>query len=414
MLGEKITLGSKLEATAYTAATLAAADYDILLKELTYNFDFAEYKRKYLTGYLSQNKTIIGKQGAGCNFVVDLTEPTNLLRFHPVTKLMQACGCREVYHFAETGDNNNQLSGYTGLYGINPTVNTSAAGELFLSIVDDGGGAYHVNFYTETGRTTLVAHTASYTTTGKKKVFADSASGISGYITVNAVTAVDVDITITIDGCYWAPYSKHTTKPITLEVCEPDEGVEPVQLITRIAGAMGNVKIVNNVVGEPIRLEFEFKGRLLTIVDRPWADYIEFNAASEGEVSRVLGATITHNSIEQLLDKFTLDKANSIQMKTRASDNTGWDGAYIESQDSIFSCDPYTRTMAGEPDYTDWRNAVTGVLSGTIGNYKLIADAAQKTNIAPNLRNGSRVYDKTFTLTGVEDNEWRLGTGVIT
>lgn len=415
MLENKLTVGSKLESVPYTAETLAAADYNIQMRELTYNFDFAEYKRKYLNGKLSPSKSVIGKQGAGCNFVVDLTEGTAAVIPHAVTKLLQACGCREIPHFAEAGDNNNQLSTYTDIDGIVYGTNTSASGILYVSIVDDTGGFFHVNFYRDSSRTLLVAHTATYNTTGRKALIADNTSGLSGFITVTAVTAADVDITATLVGVSWMPNSFYTTKPITLEVVEMDEGLTPVQLVTKFGGMMGNCKIVLNTVGDPLRLEFEFRGKLISITDRTFANMINFVAANEGNTSRVLSATITHNAIEQQLDKLTLDFGNEIQMKVLASDPTGYAGAYISARESKITCDPYTRTIAGEPDYMDWKNMTAGVFQMLLSMYTLSAPVAQKVGLGPNVRNGSRIYDKTFLCAGSSgDDEWRLLSGSLT
>lgn len=413
MLENKITVGTKLEATPGTGETLAAADYNLEVRDLSYNFDFAEYKRKYLNGKLSPAKSVIGKQGAGASFAMDLTEGTTALIKHPVTKLFQACGMREIHHFAEAND--TQLSTYTDIDGIVYGTNTSAGGIIYISIVDDTGGFFHVNMYSDAGRTALIAHTATYNSTGRKLLIADNASGISGAITVTAVSAADVDITITIVGVSWMPDSRLTTKPITIEVCEMDEGMTPNQLVTKFAGCMGNAKLVLNTVGEPLRIEFEFQGKLLSITDRTFANMITFAAGAQGETTRVLSCNITHNAIEQQLDKFTLDLGNELQMKTLASDPTGYSHCQIVGREVKISCDPYTRQLAAEADYTDWKNMTAGIFLLITGNYTISAPVAQKIGIAPNVRNGSRIYDKTFLCAGSSgDDECRLLSGSLT
>ncbi len=415
MLENKLTVGSKIESVPGTAETLLAADYNIEMRELTYNFDFAEYKRKYLNGYLSPSRSVIGKQGAGCNFTVDLTEGISAVQAHAVTKLLQGCGCREIPHFSEAGDNNNQLSTYTDIDGVSYSVNTSAGGVIYISIVDDTAGFFHLNLYKDSGRTQLVAHTATYNSIGRKALVADNTSGISGFITATVLTAADVDIAITLVGISWMPNSRYTTKPITLEVVEMDEGLTPVQLVTKFGGMMGNCKVVLNTVGDPLRLEFEFRGKLISITDRTYANMIEFVAASQGNTSRVLSSVITHNAIEQQLDKFTLDFGNEIQMKVLASDPTGYAHAQITARESKISCDPYTRTLAGEPDYTDWKNMTAGIFQLLCSMYTVSAPVAQKTALGPNVRNGSRIYDKTFLCAGtVGDDEFRILSGSLT
>jgi hypothetical protein len=94
----------------------------------------------------------------------------------------------------ETGDNNNQLSGWEYVNGVSSS-NTDR-GIVYVSIIDDGGGFYHVNLYKDSGRTQLVGHTASYNGTGDQSIVADNSSGLGGHITIDATTAADTDITV--------------------------------------------------------------------------------------------------------------------------------------------------------------------------------------------------------------------------
>ena len=95
----------------------------------------------------------------------------------------------------ESGDNNNQLSTFTNITGVTDD-NTDAEKALHFSIVDDTGGFFHIDIYKEVGRTTLQGHTGTYNSTGAKAIVADNASGLGGTVTVDAVTAVDVDIKV--------------------------------------------------------------------------------------------------------------------------------------------------------------------------------------------------------------------------
>jgi hypothetical protein len=98
---------------------------------------------------------------------------------------------------SEAGDNNNQLSGWANFTGMKLAVNTDNAGKVWVNIVDDGAGYFHVDIYKDTakGAGNLVAHTATYNSTGAKALVADNTSGVGGTITIDAVTAADTDIT---------------------------------------------------------------------------------------------------------------------------------------------------------------------------------------------------------------------------
>lgn len=96
----------------------------------------------------------------------------------------------------EANDNNNQLSGWSNITGAALGVNCDTAGKIYATIVDDGGGSYHVDFYKATARAVgdLVGHTASYSGAGAQAIVADNSSGLGGTITIDAVTAADADI----------------------------------------------------------------------------------------------------------------------------------------------------------------------------------------------------------------------------
>ena len=89
--------------------------------------------------------------------------------------------------FVLTNDPDGQLSAFDGITGIVVGGNTDPFGKLFLTVVDDGGGLFHVDFYLNPLRTMLVAHTASYSVTGSQAVLPDGGSGLGGTVTINAL-----------------------------------------------------------------------------------------------------------------------------------------------------------------------------------------------------------------------------------
>lgn len=93
----------------------------------------------------------------------------------------------------ESGDDNTQVSGYENITGV-VDGNTDDSKSLHFSIVDDTGGFWHIDVYKGAARTTLEAHTATYNSMGAKALVADGGSGLGGTITVDALTAADVDI----------------------------------------------------------------------------------------------------------------------------------------------------------------------------------------------------------------------------
>jgi hypothetical protein len=91
----------------------------------------------------------------------------------------------------DKNDTGNQLTPYrvTGI-----TFANSDNGKLYVSIIDDTGGFWHIALYSDLARTHLVGHTATYNTNGNKAIVADNTSGLGGTITVNARTAANATI----------------------------------------------------------------------------------------------------------------------------------------------------------------------------------------------------------------------------
>lgn len=95
----------------------------------------------------------------------------------------------------EYNDGSNQLSGYAALTGVNSAL-LQFRGRLYVSIIDDTGGYYHIAVYKDAARTLLVGHTVTYNSTGSKTVLEDNDSGLGGNITVDAVVGADSDICV--------------------------------------------------------------------------------------------------------------------------------------------------------------------------------------------------------------------------
>jgi len=114
---------------------------------------------------------------------------------------------------AETNDNNNQLRYWWAMTGM--TAANTDYGRVYISIVADGGGFYHVNVYRDAARANLVGHTASYNATGWQAVVPDAASGLGGYINIQAVTAADADIYVDFGLCTTIMYYPNVIRALS-------------------------------------------------------------------------------------------------------------------------------------------------------------------------------------------------------
>lgn len=96
-----------------------------------------------------------------------------------------------------SGDAGALLSAYS-FTGATKGTNTDSAGRVYLNVVDDGSGYRHVDVYKDSARTSLVAHTATYNTTGAKSLVADGGSGLTGSVTVATVAGTFTDLIVTV------------------------------------------------------------------------------------------------------------------------------------------------------------------------------------------------------------------------
>jgi hypothetical protein len=88
-----------------------------------------------------------------------------------------------------------QLDDWENITGVDCD-NTASGGRMYVKIIDDTGGYFHVALYDAAAMAAgdLVGHTATYNTTGAKAIVADNTSGLGGTLTVDEVLAADSDI----------------------------------------------------------------------------------------------------------------------------------------------------------------------------------------------------------------------------
>jgi prepilin-type N-terminal cleavage/methylation domain-containing protein len=102
----------------------------------------------------------------------------------------------ELDFYAESGDDRNQLSGYGNLDNIKTS--NSDKGILYINIEAATPPAYQVKIYSDSGRTSLVAHTDPYERPGEVSIIPDLApsDNLTGWLYVDAVVGTDTDIVI--------------------------------------------------------------------------------------------------------------------------------------------------------------------------------------------------------------------------
>jgi len=94
-LENKSTVYGKLEGTAYTGETLADADFNARVREITYSFDVAEYRRLVADGKLDFHGSVKGKQTAKIGFKMDVAPGLTAATDPAWSKMLQACGLKK-------------------------------------------------------------------------------------------------------------------------------------------------------------------------------------------------------------------------------------------------------------------------------------------------------------------------------
>lgn len=180
--------------TIYGPGTLSTLKNETTGDELLFNMAIA--KGEVITIDLSENaKTITNNLGT--SRLADLYPQSDIATWALAPDPEAASGNNIISVYItgqplEYNDGSNQLTYYELVTGL--TLGNTNAGRLYFSIIADGGGFYHVGIYEDAARTLLVAHTATYNSTGSKALVADNSSGIGGAIYVSAVVGADADI----------------------------------------------------------------------------------------------------------------------------------------------------------------------------------------------------------------------------
>lgn len=93
MLLEQKAFGvAKQEATPYTAESLASADFDIELEELSWSENILEFQRKVADGTLDSFNSVMGKQEGSFSFMTPMNPGTTVNTETAWSKFLQSCG----------------------------------------------------------------------------------------------------------------------------------------------------------------------------------------------------------------------------------------------------------------------------------------------------------------------------------
>lgn len=179
-----------------------------------------------------------------------------------------------------------------------------------------------------------------------------------------------------ISGVFYMTSALYSNTSATIEIVEKLEGTSASQVVVKLKGCVGNVKIVFDSIGKPAKLEFEFKGAISSITDRSFSSILTPGSFDTTVPPVLMSATITAFSELLKLDKFSMDLGNQIEMEMDASEETGYKQAHVVNRNPVWSADPYLALIATNSHYARWTGGTLGSLSLTLGSTITLAAPA--------------------------------------
>lgn len=173
--------------------------------------------------------------------------------------------------------------------------------------------------------------------------------------------------TYTTTGVSVGPHADYNRVPATIEVAIPEEGTAYRQIVYKMHGAMGMVKINMNQVGQPISADFTFTGALDAIGTRASGAVLMPTAFDTALPPAVLAATFSFFSTIQYPAKFSVEGGEKVEMFSNLTTSNGYDGARVTDRDMKLTLDPDMVVPADLDLYTAQITNTTGQLSTTIG-----------------------------------------------
>lgn len=174
------------------------------------------------------------------------------------------------------------------------------------------------------------------------------------------------------------PHSDYSNVPATIEVVEKNEGPTPVQLVIKGRGCMGEVELIVDTIGNPVKINFEFTGALNDIYDRAYASILNPTNFNIPRPDAVLSASIMVFTESQKLDKFSIKSGNVVELFSDPSKGEGWEGAHIVDQNPTMEWDPDMDLIANRGNWARWTGATLGAMEIDIGdNIQILAPAVQ-------------------------------------
>jgi hypothetical protein len=217
---------------------------------------------------------------------------------------------------------------------------------------------------------------------------------------------------------YMAPANAANTEPgcfiplkATIEKQVVQEGTAPKALVTKLAGCTGDVTLVEDAVGNPVAMDFVFKGLFSSITMRNNASLCVFTPkATDLLPPPVLSSIMTCHSQIIDFDKVSIKVNNDVQFAQLPGNASGYEGSHVVDRNPMVTIDPYANDLGSYDWYQETLSAGLGSLEWAVGStvpMKIIIDKLQSNKVPDyGARNKMTVANLELSVRGNEANDW--------
>jgi len=197
-----------------------------------------------------------------------------------------------------------------------------------------------------------------------------------------------------LEGCGWSAtafsqswqiqtVATKTAETRTIGVYEIEEGAvaSAQQNFIQLAGAMGNVQIILNEIGEFLTLHFEYQGRLEAISDTAAGSAFSGGGYDTSKPVGLLGSTLTAFGSAIDPDSMTIDCQNQLAYIVDPAKGQGVKGVNVTNREPTLTVNPYRQLDSYNTYFSKWVSSTTGAFAASVGtNLSINAAAVQIAN----------------------------------
>lgn len=401
LLTRRAVLQAAMESTYNDPATVTTAD-GILVSEPMYTADPSLLERDFTRDTLSQQSHIVGRMLARMEFTTELRgngkQDSGLLADAPIiTRLFRACGyditaknaayATDVF---EDGDHENQVSWAAG-----GTLTNTDVIKYTLEVTT--GGASATAEITVTSDTSGEGNAAAVVTTATAFTVGASGLELTPTFTGDLVSGQKWHVWLMPTGILLEPISS-SMESVTLVMNK--DGVKHT-----MAGSFGTFEITANA-GEYASIKWTFTGTYTAPVDAALVSPTYERTLP----SQVENARLFIDNFAAIVEKFSYNQNNDVQIRPDVNSEQGYIGTRIVSRKPEGGIDPEAALVA---DYDFWgklRNATRMPFQMRVGDAVgntvwIIAPSTQYTRMTYQDRQGILTYDAGLKFSGVQADD---------